>query len=67
MDNRPVTIERTSKRIKAAIALGWIGLGYSLFLLFSGNPSEGREGGGLFWLSILLIIGAKVSRWWNNG
>ena len=62
--NRIMTIEKTSKDVKACSALGWCVFWLSIYLLFSHHVVPGAI---LFWFSLFLIVLARVGRWWKNG
>jgi len=59
-----VTIERTSKRIKAAMALGYLALWGGLAMAFIGEGSTREVGLVIFLLSFPWLVLAKTARWW---
>jgi hypothetical protein len=65
--HRAVTIQRTSKNIKVWFIVGWalVILGLALF---GKNSADSRTfGGGVIGIGIMILIGARLARWWNHG
>jgi hypothetical protein len=65
--SRPVTIQRTGKNIKVWFIVGWglILLGVSIF---GKGTEDGKTFGAAFMvIGFLVLIGAKLARWWNHG
>jgi hypothetical protein len=64
----PVTIERTSKRWKAAKLIGWAMFWIGLIMVFFSPEQATKDSGAhLFLLSIPWLIVARIGRWWVNG
>jgi len=65
--DRPVTIQRTSKSIKVWFIAGWglILLGLSIF--GKGTADAKTFGAAFMAIGFFIIIGAKLTRWWNHG
>ncbi len=61
---KPVTIERTSRAVKAHMAGATVLLGVALYVLFA---EHSIVGGWLFWIALLWMALARVARWWLNG
>jgi hypothetical protein len=63
MDDPTYTIQRTSKKIKGAKAIGWVLLWFSLYdLLVNHDPL----GGLWFWIAVIVIAIARMAKWWNH-
>jgi hypothetical protein len=61
------TIQLTGKRIKAARAIGWLLFFISVAMLFDNFGKDAQAlGGVLFWISVLIVLGARISKWWNH-
>ena len=71
----PQTIERTSKKYKGMQAIGAMGVIAGIVFLFAGGNGNEKNGGNfmfplgviVIFFSIILLIGASVGAWWDNG
>ena len=60
----PVTIERTSKSVKAAQAIGWLAFFTGVYCLFGREPNAAAV---LLLFSIPYLLTMRIVRWWVNG
>jgi hypothetical protein len=63
--SKTITIQKTSKNIKAHFLMGFATMFLGLFLL-TGEGAGAGIGGMLVCAGMLWIFGAKIAKWWHH-
>ena len=61
-----VTIQKTGKAIKATMVIGFFCLIAGMFIFDEKSNANAFFGAFFFTLGVVLLIVAKISRWWNH-
>ena len=61
-----ITIQKTSKRIKAHIALSALTFAIGLLLVTSRDNDTATVGGLLAFFGLIWLVVAKIAKWWNH-